>query len=221
MRRIWAHIIIAITSLVMMVATFASIANKLTVGLDYAKGKTLTFHVTEKTDFGENNPKEFNENSVKEVAEIMEARLKASELEGYDVAPFGKDLIKVTLYQDSLDYSQMKEYLAFNGDLYLYSYSSDKTDNYIGAEAFINSDKPAYLTDTNDVYPTINIPVDIENEDYKKVAMGAVDSEKIQVKAESSEGANDAEYAKYMYLVYGFVPGRITSMMKTSKILFY
>ena len=71
MRRIWAHIIIAITSLIMMVVTFAAITNKLTVGLDYAKGKTLTFQVTEKTDNGENNPKEFNENSNKEVAEIM------------------------------------------------------------------------------------------------------------------------------------------------------
>ena len=208
MRRIWAHIIIAITSLVMMVVTFASITNKLTVGLDYAKGKTLTFHVTEKTDNGENNPKEFNENSVNEVAKIMEDRLKASKVEGYDVAPFGKDLIKVTVYQDSIDYSQMKEYLAFNGDLYLYSFDKDKISHSIGSEAFINSDKPAYLTDTNDVYPTINIPVDIENKDYKEVVVGAIDSEQIQVKAESEEGANDAEFAKYMYLVYGFVPNR-------------
>lgn len=208
MRRIWAHIIIAITSLIMMVVTFASITNKLTVGLDYAKGKTLTFQVTEKTDNGENNPKEFNDNSVKEVVEIMEERLKASELEGYDVAPFGKDLIKVTLYQDSVDYSQIKEYLAFNGELGLYSFSSDKQSHYIGSEAFINSDKPAYLTETNSVYPTINIPVDIENDDYKNVVGGAIDSEQIQIKAESAEGANDAEYAKYMYLVYGFIPQR-------------
>ena len=208
MRRIWAHIIIAITSLIMMVVTFASITNKLTVGLNYAKGKTLTFHVTEKTDNGENNPKEFNENSINEVAKIMENRLEASKLEGYDVAPFGKDLIKVTVYQDSADYTQIKEYLAFNGDLYLYSFDSDKQDHYIGSEAFINSDKPAYLTETNSVYPTINIPVDIENEDYKNVVGGAIDSEKIQTKAESSEGAGDAEYAKYMYLVYGFVPQR-------------
>ena len=208
MRRIWAHIIIAITSLIMMVVTFASITNKLTVGLDYAKGKTLTFQVTEKTDNGENNPKEFNDNSVNEVVKIMEERLKTSELEGYDVAPFGKDLIKVTVYQDSLDYTQIKEYLAFNGDLYLYSFDTNKQDHFIGSEAFINSDKPAYLTDTNSIYPTINIPVDIENEDYKKVVVGAIDSEKIQTKAESEEGAGDAEYAKYMYLVYGFVPQR-------------
>ena len=208
MRRIWAHIIIAITSLIMMVVTFASITNKLTVGLDYAKGKTLTFQVTEKTDNGENNPKEFNENSVNEVAKIMEARLKASELEGYDVAPFGKDLVKVTVYQDSVDYTQMKEYLAFNGDLYLYSFDTDKVGHYIGSEAFVNSDKPAYLTETNSVYPTINIPVDIENEQYKEVVVGAINSEKIQTKAESEEGAGDAEYAKFMYLVYGFVPGR-------------
>ncbi|MBO7615522.1 MAG: hypothetical protein J6T15_07525 [Bacilli bacterium] len=208
MRRIWAHIIIAITSLIMMVVTFASITNKLTVGLDYAKGKTLTFQVTEKTDNGENNPKEFNDNSVNEVAEIMEARLEASKLDGYDVAPFGKDLVKVTVYQDSVDYTQIKEYLAFNGDLYLYSFDSDKVGHYIGSEAFINSDKPAYLTETNSVYPTINIPVDIENEQYKEVVVGAINSEQIQTKAESEEGAGDAEYAKFMYLVYGFVPGR-------------
>ena len=208
MRRIWAHIIIAITSLIMMVVTFAAITNKLTVGLDYAKGKTLTFQVTEKTDNGENNPKEFNENSNKEVAEIMEARLKTSELEGYDVAAFGKDLVKVTVYQDSVDYTQMKEYLAFNGDLYLYSFDSDKVGHYIGSEAFVNSDKPASLEATNSVYPTINIPVDIENEQYKEVVVGAINSEKIQTKAESEEGAGDAEYAKFMYLVYGFVPQR-------------
>ena len=53
MRRIWAHIIIAITSIVMMVVTFATISNNLNVGMDYASGKTLTFHITEKTDNGE------------------------------------------------------------------------------------------------------------------------------------------------------------------------
>ena len=208
MRRIWAHIIIAITSIVMMVVTFAAIANNLNVGMDYATGKTLTFHITEKTDNGENNPKEFTDSTVEDVAEIMKNRLKVAELDSYDVAPFGKDLVKVTLYQDSVDYSQMKEYLAFNGSLYLYSFDSDKVGHWIGSEAFINSDKPAYLTDTNDVYPTINIPVDINNEDYKAVVLGAVNSEKIQTKAESEEGAGDAEYAKYMYLTYGFVPGR-------------
>ena len=208
MRRIWAHIIIAITSIVMMVVTFATIANNLNVGMDYASGKTLTFHITEKTDNGENNPKEFTDTTVEDVAEIMKKRLEVAELESFDVAPFGKDLIKVTLFQDSVDYSQMKEYLAFNGDLYLYSFDNNKVGRFIGSEAFINSDKPAYLTDTNDVYPTINIPVDIENEDYKAVVGGAIDSEQIQIKAESEEGAGDAEYAKYMYLVYGFVPNR-------------
>ena len=208
MRRIWAHIIIAITSIVMMVVTFATISNNLNVGMDYAIGKTLTFHITEKTDFGENNPKEFTDTTVTDVADIMKKRLEVAELESYDVVPFGKDLVKVTLYQDAVDYSQMKEYLAFNGSLYLYSFDKDKNGHWIGSEAFINSDKPAYLTDTHDVYPTINIPVDINNEEYKAVVVGAVNSEEIQTKAESSEGAGDAEFAKYMYLTYGFVPGR-------------
>lgn len=208
MRRIWAHIIIAITTLVMMVATFAAVSNNLNVGMDYASGKTLTFHVTEKTDNGENDPKQFGDNSLQEIADIMEDRLGVANINNFDVAPFGNDLIKVTLYQDSVDYSQIKEYLAFNGSLYLYSYDSSKIDHYVSSTAFINSDEPAYLTDTNDVYPTINIPVDINNEDYKDVVMGAVNSDKIQTKEESSEGAGDAEYAKYMYLCYGFVPGR-------------
>ena len=208
MRRIWAHIIIAITSIVMMVVTFASITNKLNVGMDYASGKTLTFHITEKTDNGENTTKSFTDTTAKDVAEIMQKRLKAAKVGRYDVAPFGNDLVKVTLYQDSVDYSQMKEYLAFNGELGLYSYDTEKNDYYIGSEAFINSDNPAYLTDTNEVYPTINIPVDIYNKDYEGVVSGAINSEAIQTKAESSEGAGDAESAKFMYLVYGFVPER-------------
>ncbi|MCR5308977.1 MAG: hypothetical protein K6E21_02585 [Bacilli bacterium] len=207
MRRIWAHIIIAITSIVMMVVTFATISNKLNVGMDYASGKTLTFHVTEKTDNGENNPKEFTDKTVGEVAKIMEDRLKAAEMQSFDVAPFGDDLVKVTLFDES-DYSQLKEYLSFDGSLYLYSFDNEKLSHSIGSEVFVNSDKPAYLTGTNDIYPTINIPVDIENEKYKEVAIGAINSEQITVKAESSEGAGDAEYAKYMYLVYDFVPER-------------
>ena len=65
----------------MMVVTFVSVTNNLNVGMDYANGKTLTFHVTQKTDNGENNPKDFistGENaSIKEVAETMKKRLEA------------------------------------------------------------------------------------------------------------------------------------------------
>lgn len=212
MRRIWAHIIIAITAIITMVVTFVSVTNNLNVGMDYANGKTLTFHVTQKTDNGENNPKEFistgDNASIKEVAETMKNRLEAAEINDFEVAEFGNDLIKVTLYQDSVEYSQIKEYLTFNGSLYLYSYDTNKMDHYVSSEVFINGDKPAYLKDTNTIYPTINIPVDLDNKDYEEVFTGAVESNEITTKEESSEGAGDAETARFMYLCYNFVPGR-------------
>ena len=156
MRRIWAHIIIAITTFVMMVVTFTAVTNRLNVGMDYASGKTLTFHVTEKTDNGESDPKEFGDNTLTDVVSIMEGRLTAAEVNSFDVAPFGKDLVKVTLYQDSVDYSQIKEYLTFNGSLALTD-NAESTDYALFKD--IMTDK-AYYEPYNQFYPAVVIPID-------------------------------------------------------------
>ena len=212
MRRIWAHIIITITAFILAFVSFTAISNNLNVGLEYAGGHVLTFQLTEKTYNADGNYIKTisvdgsDYNSAEEVAKGMKDRLDRFEVDKYDITTSGNDIVKVTLSQPSVDYTNVVQLLTFNGTLTLNSYANN-TDYYASSEVFLNKDIPAYLRATDEIYPTINIPVDVDNDEYKLVLENAINSDPIQVTEPSSEDAKDAQYARFMYLVFNFIPG--------------
>jgi len=207
MRRIWAHIIIALTTFILAVVSFTAITNNLNVGLEYAGGRVLTFQLTEKTyNADDDYIKPLTEESAEEVAEGMKVRLDRFEVDRYDIDISGDDIIKVTLSQPKVDYTQIIQLLSFNGTLTLNSYANN-TDYYASSEVFLNEDKPAYLVATDEIYPTINIPIDTENDDYKLVLENAIKGDPIIVSGSETEETEDDQYARFMYLVYNFIPG--------------
>ena len=215
MRRIWAHIIISITAFILAFVSFTAISNNLNVGLEYGGGHTITFQLTEKTYNADGNyiktisSDDSDYNSAQEVAKGMKDRLDRYEVDRYQITTSGNDIIKVTLSQQSVDYTKIVQLLTFNGALTLNSYANN-TDFYASSEVFLNKDIPAYLMATNEIYPTINIPIDVDNDEYKLVLENAINSDPIQVTEPSSDGADDAQYARFMYLVYNFIPGMDT-----------
>ena len=56
MRRLWSHIILAATSLVMVGATFATVVTNIDSNIEYSSGRELVFRVAEKGEDG--NPDE-------------------------------------------------------------------------------------------------------------------------------------------------------------------
>ena len=121
MRRLWSHIILAATSLVMVGATFATVVTNINSNIEFTSipGRELVFRVVEKDADG--NPDEAYEfkddEAVKEIASIMEERLKNAEISRYEVDVQGYDTIKVSFFDQNDQYENIKNYLSFNATL--------------------------------------------------------------------------------------------------------
>ena len=168
MRRLWSHIVLAATSLLMVGATFASVVRNINSNIEFDTlgGKEFVFRIN-----GKDDDKNINYNytfsdteAVTEIAEIMESRLKTSNITRYQVETQGYDTIKVTFVGDAKDYEFIPNYLTFDATLAL----SNSKDNVAYAEEFLTTGEKAYLEIT-DGYPEIIIPIDSENERFKAV----------------------------------------------------
>ena len=97
MRRLWSHIVIAASSLLMVGATFATVVTNMNSNIEFEKGQELTFRITAKDDDG-NPDKDYeftDDEAVKETAKIMEKRLATAEISRYKVETSGFDTVKV------------------------------------------------------------------------------------------------------------------------------
>ena len=169
MRRLWAHIILAATSLTMVGATFATVVTNIDSNIEFNQGNELVFRVNNKESDGTpdlENPLEKKDlDYVKEIAHIMENRLETLEISRYKVEVQGYDTIKVSLTQESSSqYDILKNYLPFNASLAL----SNSEGTYATSNEFLNPDKKAYLEIT-DGYPAVVIPINIRNRGYRSV----------------------------------------------------
>ena len=167
MRRLWSHIILAATSLVMVGATFATVVTNIDSNIEYSSGRELVFRVAEKGEDG--NPDETitfdNPEAVNQIAGIMEERMKTAEISRYKVETQGYDTIKVSFVQDTdSQYEIIKNYLSFNASLAI----SNSKGTYALATEFLNSKKKAYMESENG-YPAIVIPIDSKNELFQAV----------------------------------------------------
>ena len=114
MRRLWSHIVIAATSLLMVGATFATVVTNINSNIEFEKGRELTFRVMAKDNDG-NPDKEYtfdNDEAVKDTAKIMEKRLASANISRYKVETQNNDTIKVTFVQDTdQQYEIIQNYL--------------------------------------------------------------------------------------------------------------
>ena len=210
MRRLWSHIIIAATSLVMVGATFATVVTNIDSNIEFASGRELVFRVAEKGDDG--NPDESitfdNTDAVNEIAGIMEERLKTADVSRYKVETQGYDTIKVNFVEESdSQYEIIKNYLSFNASLAI----SNSKGTYALATEFLNSKKDAYM-ETTDGYPAIIIPIDKDNEMFQAVyteAKEMSDNGEGEVEVEDDSGEDEEEHEHqhkaYLYLWYNYV----------------
>ena len=210
MRRLWSHIIIAATSLVMVGATFATVVTNIDSNIEFTSGRELVFRVAEKGDDG--NPDESitfdNTDAVNEIAGIMEERLKTADVSRYKVETQGYDTIKVSFVEESdSQYEIIKNYLSFNASLAI----SNSKGTYALATEFLNSKKDAYM-ETTDGYPAIIIPIDKDNELFQAVyteAKEMSDNGEGEVEVENDSGEDEEEHEHqhkaYLYLWYNYV----------------
>ena len=214
MRRLWSHIALAATSLLMVGATFSAVitSNKFNSNIEYESGKEMVFRINNK-DAADGKP-DFtteisDEKAVKEIAKIMESRLETSNITRYKVETQGNDILKVSFVQDTdRQYEIIKNYLTFDATLAL----SNSKETVAYAEEFLNADKKAYLETTNG-YPTVVIPINSDSDSFKAVyeeAKEMSDNNQGEVVEEhddedAEEGEHEHESHAYLYLWYNYV----------------
>ena len=210
MRRLWSHIIIAATSLLMVGATFATVVTNINSNIEFEKGRELTFRVEAKDADG-NPDKEYvfaDTTAVKETAKIMEKRLAAANISSYRVETQDVDTIKVSFVQDTeQQYEIIKNYLSFNATLAI----SNSKETYALATEFLDPNKKASL-ETTDGYPSIIIPIKKDNELFQAVYTEAKEMSdnnegEVEEQQEQQEGEEEQEKKThaYLYLWYDYV----------------
>lgn len=210
MRRLWSHIIIAATSLLMVGATFATVVTNINSNIEFEKGRELTFRVEAKDADG-NPDKDYvfaDTKAVEDTAKIMEKRLAAANISRYKVETQDVDTIKVSFVQDTeQQYEIIKNYLSFNATLAI----SNSKETYALATEFLDPNKKASL-ETTDGYPSIIIPIKKDNELFQAVYTEAKEMSdnnegEVEEQQEQQEGEEEQEKKThaYLYLWYDYV----------------
>ena len=216
MRRLWSHIILAATSLLMVGATFAAVvtSNKFSSNIEFTSGQEMVFRIYNKDDDG--NPDKVTEfttdAAVQNIADMMESRLKNADVTRYKIETQGYDTIKVSFTEDTdknneKEYEIIKNYLTFDSTLAI----SNSKETVAYADEFLDQNKKAYL-ETTDGYPVIVIPINKDNEAFKAVydeahemwekGEGEVEHE---TEEETEDGDHVHEHRAYLYLWYNYV----------------
>ena len=213
MRRLWSHIILAATSLMMVGATFATVVTNIDSNIEYSPGRELVFRVSRKGEDGNPTEAELDKSDLKDVndiANIMEERLKTANVSRYEIVVQGYDTIKVSLVQDSdSQYEIIKNYLPFNASLAI----SNSKGTYALASEFLKEGEKAYLQADDNTYPQVIIPIDKDSDKFQAVyteAKEMSDNGEGEVEVEDEDHDEEDEehehqHKAYLYLWYNYV----------------
>ncbi len=200
MRRFAAYLTLAISGLIMVGVTFSSTLVQANSNIEYSDGRALVYRLSKEN--GDELTQE-DEGASKEMASVMESRLKTAKVSNYDIVTEGDDTLKIVLAQNTEEgYNQVRAYLAFDGTFAL---GTDTNVMAIGDE-FMTSSK-AYVSFIKD-YPTVVIPINKDSEAFKAVI---TEAKKINETANGEgDGALNVRKADdtkktYVYLAYNFV----------------
>ena len=201
MRRLWAYILLAFTSLVLVGVGFSPLVKQVdqaNSNIDYQSGREIVFHVESKDE-----SKELSQKQLVELSEMMAERLKNQNVTRYEINIQGDDKIAVTLsLNKESKYTNVVQYIQFDGSFAL----TNSAGNYALANEFLVDGGKAALESYNN-YPCITLPVNTENETYKEVLEGAKGD---GAKPETTGEGDEAVSTYYLYLWYGFEEKLIT-----------
>ena len=212
MRRLWSHIIIAATSLMMVGATFATVVTNIDSNIEYAQGREMVFRVSNRGNDGNPTDESLDStalNDVKDIANIMEDRLKTANVSRYEIVVQGNDTIKVSLVQDSdAQYEIIQNYLPFNASLAI----SNSKGTYALASEFLKEGEKAYLQADDNAYPQVIIPIDKAGDKFQAVYTEAKEMSdegtgevEVESEEESDSEEHEHEHKAYLYLWYDYV----------------
>ena len=207
MRRLWAYIILAVTSLLLIGAAFVPVFTQANANIEFKNGYDMYFRISNKGEDGEKSDDPLEDpNAVNEIADIFETRLEKTGISNYQIAVEGNDTIKVSLAQENTtDYYMVVRYLSFNGSLAL----ANSADDYVLGKDFLNGE--AKLEEKNG-YPCIVIPVKKDNSDYSALIESTKNLSSHEGEAgypygeteQGGEGEEDTHTHYYIYLWYDY-----------------
>lgn len=201
MRRLWAYIILSITALIVVGTAFTPVFVNVNANAEYSEGREVVFRISDKdNDDGDATPEIANGTAIDEIVDVMKERMGNTNVSRYEIAKEGNDTVKVTFSAETQDeYEKIKTYLSFNGSLALTT-----TDEVVAVgEDFLLEDKKSYVDDING-YPTVVVPVDVDNPQYKAVIEAAEDL----LEKENNKPQEDSEQADpqvFIYMWYDYV----------------
>ena len=130
MRRLWAYILLALTSLILVGVGFVPLMRNTNANIDYQSGREILFHVESKD--GEDN--QLSEKQLGELADMMSERLKNQNVTRYEVDVQGNDTISIILSQDyEKQYTNIIQYMEFDGSFAL----TNSAGTYALADEFL------------------------------------------------------------------------------------
>ena len=201
MRRLWAYIIVVFAALTAVFASFPAIIKDTTTNDQYESGREFTFQLVEREQSDDDEEqKTLNDNSAKEIAQIMESRLVKSKISSYSISTSGNDMINVSFSADSeTSYQQTVSYLTFSGSFALVN----TNDDIVEGKDFLRGKAYTKQYAVNE-YPTVIIPVKTDSTDYETLIQGAKDN---PVTPESTSEEETPESVARIYLLYNWVKG--------------
>lgn len=213
MRRLWAYIIVVFAALVAVFASFPAVVKGISTNGEYETRRQFTFQLTEREIQDEESAK-LNDNSAKEIAEIMRSRLEKYNVSSYDISTSGQDMVTVSFAAASeTKYHQIITYLSFSGSFALVTKSED--DNYVAGSEFLRG--KAYTKDYEvNEYPTVIIPVNTESSAYKDLIDAAKNN---PVSTGSEEEGDEGETVARIYILYNWNPGETYQTLEEAGLL--
>ncbi len=203
MRRLWAYIIVVFAAVVAVIASFPGVVKGLAKDGEFETRRVFTFQLTERDNELDPDvtPKELTDNSAKDVADIMKARLETYNVSSYDLKTVGNDMITVSFAAESdSKYQQIITYLGFSGSFALVN----KNNNLVEGKEFLNGAAYTKSYAVNE-YPTVIIPVKTDATSYTELIEGCVSKPE-----EETEGEGDDATTKEIgriYVLYNWQKG--------------
>ena len=213
MRRLWAYLIVVFTALVAVFASFTKVISGVSTNGEYETRREFTFQLTEREQEDEDvEPKELNDNSAKDMAEIMKSRLETYNVTSYDVRTSGNDTIYVSFSADSdSKYQQIITYLCFSGSFALVN----QNDDIVEGKDFLNGKAYTKSYAVNE-YPTVIIPIKTESSDYQAVIQGAKDNQETKESTSEEGEEGSSESVGRVYLLYNWNKGETYQTLKAA-----
>ena len=214
MRRLWAYIIVVFAAIVAVIASFPGVVKGLATDGEFETRRVFTFQLTQREALDDDDdPKEINDNSAKEIADVMKSRLERYNVSSYDLQTAGNDMITVSFSAESeTKYQQIITYLGFNGSFALVN----QNDNLVEGKDFLNG--AAYTKSyTVNEYPTVIIPVKTEAQSYKELIDGCVEHPEEETTGEGEEATT--KNVGRIYVLYNYKKGETYEILKASNQL--